>query len=37
REYFLQLFISLYDKAEEIFGSEAVLAKRILLDVRPQP
>lgn len=35
REYFLQLFISLYDKAEEIFGSEAVLAKRILLDVRP--
>ncbi|MCK4334444.1 hypothetical protein KAX06_06650 [candidate division WOR-3 bacterium] len=37
REYFLQLFISLYDKAEEIFGSEAVLAKRVLLDVRPQP
>jgi len=37
REYFLQLFISLYDKAEEIFGPEAVLAKRVLLDVRPQP
>ena len=37
REYFLQLFISLYDKAEEIFGSEAVLAKLVLLDGRPQP
>ncbi len=35
REYFLELFVSLYDKAEGIFGSEAVIAKRILLDVRP--
>jgi hypothetical protein len=32
-EYFLQVFIALYDKAEDIFGAQAVLAKRILLDV----
>lgn len=35
REYFLELFVSLYDNAEEIFGSESVIAKRILLDVKP--
>jgi gas vesicle protein len=35
REYFLELFVSLYDRAEEVFGSEAVIAKRILLDVKP--
>lgn len=34
REYFLRLFVALYDKAEEIFGAQSVLAKRILLDVR---
>ncbi len=37
REYFLSLFVALYDRAEEVFGTESVLAKRILLDVRPQP
>lgn len=36
RDYFLNLFIALYDRAEELFGTESVLAKRILLDVRPQ-
>lgn len=35
REYFLELFVSLYDRAEEVFGSESVIAKRILLDVKP--
>lgn len=37
QEYFLQLFTRLYDTAEEIFGSQAVLAKRILLDVKAHP
>lgn len=37
REYFLSLFVPLYDTAEEIFGSQAVLAKRILLDVKARP
>ncbi len=33
-EFFLHLFIELYDKAEELYGSQAVMAKRILLDIR---
>jgi len=35
KDYFLNLFVALYDRAEQIFGPEKVLAKRILLDVRP--
>ncbi|NLI99088.1 hypothetical protein GX441_10575 [bacterium] len=35
KDYFIELFISLYDEAEKIFGAESVIAKRILLDVRP--
>lgn len=36
KEYFLFLFVALYDKAEEILGADAVLAKRILLDSHPR-
>lgn len=34
-EYFLNLFVALYDRAEKLYGTKMVLAKRILLDVRP--
>jgi len=34
KDYFLELYVALYDKAEEFLGTEAVIAKRILLDVR---
>jgi|GEM_PF-1905447 len=34
REYFVNVMVALYDKAEEILGADAVLAKRILLDSR---
>lgn len=37
RDYFLHLFVAMYDEAEEIYGTQAVLAKRILLDVKPRP
>jgi hypothetical protein len=35
KDYFVELFITLYDEADKIFGAESVIAKRILLDVRP--
>lgn len=36
KEYFLRLFVMLYDQAEKIFGTRSLLAKRILLDVKPK-
>ncbi|MBN2380524.1 hypothetical protein JXM67_12055 [candidate division WOR-3 bacterium] len=35
KDYFVHVMVALYDKAEEILGADAVLAKRILLDARP--
>ncbi|MBD3284893.1 hypothetical protein GF359_00860 [candidate division WOR-3 bacterium] len=34
KDYFINVMVALYDKAEEILGPDAVLAKRILLDSR---